>query len=82
MANPTRYADPSDPPFLIIHGDADPVVPIQQSEMLKAELERAGIEVTLRRIPSGNHGRSPAIGREEVFREIVEFLDWSLDVTR
>ncbi|MGD9720381.1 MAG: prolyl oligopeptidase family serine peptidase [Pirellulales bacterium] len=35
------------PPFLIIHGDADPVVPLAQSEKLVAALQQANVPVEL-----------------------------------
>jgi dipeptidyl aminopeptidase/acylaminoacyl peptidase len=35
------------PPFLIIHGDADPVVPLDQSKKLLAALEAAGVPAEL-----------------------------------
>ena len=28
LANPITYIDANDPPFLILHGDADPLVPL------------------------------------------------------
>lgn len=34
QANPITYVDAEDPPFLLIHGDSDPVVPYRQSEVL------------------------------------------------
>jgi len=80
--SPLRYVDPSDPPFLIIHGDADPVVPIQQSEQLVSALERAGVDVTLRIVEGGDHGRSEEYASTEMFDEIVAFLDRSLGVER
>ena len=44
------------PPFLIVHGDADPLVPHHQSELLEAALRQAGIPVKLITIPGGPHG--------------------------
>jgi acetyl esterase/lipase len=35
------------PPFLIIHGDADPLVPLSQSEKLLAALKAAGVQAEL-----------------------------------
>ncbi len=47
---------PDDPPLLLIHGDADPAVPFQQSELMLAALEGQGVETRLIRIPGGGHG--------------------------
>jgi len=35
------------PPFLIIHGDADPLVPLDQSEMLQASLKNCNVQCEL-----------------------------------
>jgi acetyl esterase/lipase len=55
-ANPATYATPDDPPFLIVHGDADLLVPHHQSQLLEAALRRAGVRVRLVTIPGGPHG--------------------------
>ncbi|PYR25958.1 MAG: alpha/beta hydrolase, partial [Acidobacteria bacterium] len=41
---------PDDPPFLLIHGDADKTVPFQQSEIMDAALQKAGVAVKLIRV--------------------------------
>jgi acetyl esterase/lipase len=41
-ASPIHYVTPDDPPFLLIHGDADPVVPIKHSEVMEQALKKAG----------------------------------------
>lgn len=43
------------PPFLIIHGDADPVVPLAQSEKLLAALKGAGVPAELIVKKGGGH---------------------------
>ena len=43
------------PPFLIWHGDADPLVPLQQSEFLVERLKEAGTDVQLHIKPGGGH---------------------------
>ena len=55
-ANPITYVTPDDPPFLIVHGDADLLVPHHQSEILEAALRKAGVRVRLVTIPGGPHG--------------------------
>jgi len=55
-ASPITYVTPDDPPLLLIHGDADPVVPFQQAELMLAALEGQGVETRLIRIPGGGHG--------------------------
>jgi acetyl esterase/lipase len=55
-ASPVNHVTPDDPPFLLIHGDNDRVVPFQQSEILQSALEKAGVAVKLIRVPGGDHG--------------------------
>ena len=43
------------PPFLIFHGDADPMVPLQQSKRLEEALKAAGRSVELIVKPGGAH---------------------------
>ena len=45
-----------DVPFLILHGTADPGVPVDQSERLHAALRAAGVESTLKLLPGAGHG--------------------------
>ena len=82
MANPITYITPDDPPFLIIHGDADPIVPYQQSLMLRDALQQAGVDVTLLTIEGGDHGRTPIFRSPELLDEIAAWLDDKLSVAR
>ena len=41
------HASSDDPPTLIIHGDADHLVPIQQAELILDKLKAAGVETKL-----------------------------------
>ena len=57
-ANPITYVTRDDPPFLIMHGDKDPLVPINQSEILADALRKAGVEVTYKVVEGAGHGFS------------------------
>ncbi len=63
-ANPIAYVNGNEPPFLIVHGDRDPLVPYHQSELLRAALEKAGAPVTFHTVPGGGHGgfTDPKVG--------------------
>ncbi len=50
-----RQVTPQAPPFLLIHGDADQAVPLQQSERLKSELKKNGVPVELIVKVGGGH---------------------------
>jgi dipeptidyl aminopeptidase/acylaminoacyl peptidase len=45
-----------DPPFLMIHGDADRSVPILESESMQQALHSVGVAARLIRVPGGAHG--------------------------
>ena len=55
-ANPVTYVSPDAPPFLIIHGDRDPLVPYHQSTLLVDALKQAGVPVIFRTVEGGGHG--------------------------
>ena len=55
-ANPITYVTPEAPPFLIVHGDRDPLVPYHQSTLLVAALEAAGVPVTFYTVVGAGHG--------------------------
>jgi acetyl esterase/lipase len=54
--NPITYITPDSPPFLIMHGEQDDVVPVGQSELLHRALVEAGLDSTLMIIPGMGHG--------------------------
>jgi len=45
--SPVNHVSSDDPPTLIIHGDADTLVPIQQAELVLDKLKAAGVETKL-----------------------------------
>ncbi len=55
-ASPITYVSKTDPPFMLIHGTSDPVVPFNQSELLAAALKKVGIEALLVPVTDGGHG--------------------------
>jgi acetyl esterase/lipase len=73
-ANPITYATRDDPPFLILHGDQDPVVPAGQSELLHAALKKAGVESELVVIPGAGHG-GKEFNTEANRAKILAFFD-------
>ena len=55
LISPARRVTPQAPPFLLIHGDADAVVPLQQSEVMLAALKKANVPAQLIVKPGGGH---------------------------
>jgi acetyl esterase/lipase len=76
-ANPITYVTKDDPPFLIIHGMLDCLVPYKQSVILDDALRAKGVPSKLVLIPAGQHGGS-AFDAARYEQMIDEFLDANL----
>ncbi|MFG0331864.1 MAG: alpha/beta hydrolase fold domain-containing protein [Maioricimonas sp. JB049] len=55
QASPITYVDADDPPILMLHGTIDEVVPVNQSDLLAAALEDAGVPYIYDRLPGWPH---------------------------
>ncbi|HEY9229061.1 MAG TPA: alpha/beta hydrolase [Gemmatimonadaceae bacterium] len=53
--SPTTYVNAKFPATLIIHGDSDKIVPLQQAQAMDRALAKAGVEHKLEVIPGGGH---------------------------
>lgn len=56
LASPVTHVDRTDPPLLLIHGDQDPQVPINQSHELQGAYRRVGNIAELEVVYGGAHG--------------------------
>ncbi|GAB2667199.1 alpha/beta hydrolase fold domain-containing protein [Nocardia goodfellowii] len=77
-ASPITYARPGVPPTLLLHGTRDHVVAYEQSELLAAKLETAGVQHDLLPIPYGEHAFDLSWGDwgAQLSREVfARFLD-------
>jgi alpha-L-fucosidase 2 len=54
--SPLNFITKSAPPFLLIHGTADRLVPIEQSVMMRDALEKVGDSAQLITVKGGGHG--------------------------
>lgn len=72
-ASPISYVSANNPPFLILHGDKDTTVPINQSELLNAALIGEGVPVTFQVIDGGHGGA--AFETPEVNKTVALFFD-------
>jgi acetyl esterase/lipase len=54
--SPINYVSATSPPFLLIHGTDDTVVPLAQSERFCDKLRAAGVGCELLRVEGGGHG--------------------------
>lgn len=56
LASPVFHIDRADPPVLLIHGDQDPQMPIEQSRELAEACRQAGVSVRFDIVKGGAHG--------------------------
>jgi acetyl esterase/lipase len=74
-ANPITYISGDEPPFLLVHGIDDPIVPFNQSEILASALRSAGVDVTFRPIEGGGHGTGEEFDSPALMDIITKFFD-------
>ncbi|WP_369232720.1 alpha/beta hydrolase fold domain-containing protein [Streptomyces sp. R21] len=76
IASPVTHVRPGStpPPFLLIHGTKDGLVPYSQSEALAQALEGIEAEVTLRAVPDADHIFLGATDVAPIVAESVDFL--------
>ena len=72
--SPARHAVNIKVPVLLLHGSADLVVPISQSEGMERALKDAGKPVRFVSLPDGDHAISRADTRIQVLKELEVFL--------
>ncbi len=68
--SPFYHVSPDDPPTLIIHGDRDFLVPIQQAEIIVEKLKKAGVEAKLV-VKEGQ-----AHGWKDLHKDMATIADW------
>ena len=54
-ASPVTYITPDDPPFLLIHGNHDDVVPYEQSQLMYDRLVQSGVPAQLVIVKNAGH---------------------------
>jgi len=74
LASPVFQIDAHDPPLLLLHGDQDPQMPINQSHELEGAYARAGLDAKLIVVHGAAHGGA-AFYDEERTRLVAAFLD-------
>ena len=71
QGSPITHVTKDDPPFLIMHGDRDRVVPTAQSQLLHDALKAAGVASTLQVVEGAGHG----FGGAEIDKAVQDFFD-------
>jgi len=72
--SPSSYVKPGQPPTFIVHGDADPVVPYQQSVELQHALDKVKVPNGLYTVHGGGHGNFSEEEKPKTMLLSLEFL--------
>ncbi|WP_345262680.1 alpha/beta hydrolase [Nibrella viscosa] len=78
LANPISYVRRGNPPFLLFHGNKDPLVPHCQSEKLFEKLQATSVKSELVIVPEGGHG--PGVLIDAYYNKAIAFLKAQRDV--
>jgi acetyl esterase/lipase len=78
-ASPITHITSDDPPFLLIHGNRDPVIPFEQSQSMYDALQKAGVPAELVVVENADHSLTAPDGSakptlEEIDQLILDFL--------
>ncbi len=79
-ASPIHYVTKNSPPFLMLHGEDDKVVPVSQSRMLHEKLQKAGAKSELIFVPKSGHDLGGVMALAQ-FQKINDFFDQHLKGT-
>ncbi len=74
-ASPITHVSADDPPYLLVHGTLDPVVPFEQSVLMRDALKAANVEVDLVALEGAGHGWpiNSVLG-QQVLARVVPFF--------
>jgi acetyl esterase/lipase len=72
--SPIHYITKNSPPVFIVHGDADPTVPYQQSVDLHKKLLEAGVKTEFITVQGGLHGKFDKEKTSEINKAIMKFI--------
>ncbi|MCP5557613.1 MAG: alpha/beta hydrolase fold domain-containing protein [Verrucomicrobiaceae bacterium] len=78
--NSITYVTPDDPPFLIVHGDKDGTVPINQSQLLFEALTKAKVSAHFHTIHGVGHG-GPGFAGSDINDMVAKFFEVHLKST-
>jgi dipeptidyl aminopeptidase/acylaminoacyl peptidase len=68
--SPINSITSDDPPIFIIHGDADPTVPLQQSQIFIAKVKEVGLPYNFIIKKGGRHSE------DDMMPDVLQFVDW------
>jgi acetyl esterase/lipase len=71
-ASPIHYVSKDDPPFLIVHGEGDRVIPVEQGQRLYEELKKVGVNAIL---------KTPHVGHQAIQMDSLKDAEIFFDAT-
>ncbi|MEJ7839258.1 MAG: prolyl oligopeptidase family serine peptidase, partial [Thermomicrobiales bacterium] len=74
LASPAAHVGATSPPFLLVHGEADGVVPLSQSQILDERLRESGRDSELISVTGAGHDYHDLL-TPEVTNSIASFFD-------
>lgn len=74
LVSPIYYVQADSPPIFIVHGDADPTVPIEHSQRLVAACVEKKVPHTYMVIAQGQHGKFSKEENSQINTRIIQFL--------
>lgn len=72
--SPLFQINKNSPPVFIVHGDADPIIPYQQSVIFYDELLKNGIKTKFITVKNGQHGKFITEDKKYINKELWKFL--------
>lgn len=72
--SPVSYINKTNPPVFIVHGNADPIVPYEQSVKLHRKLDKAGVYNEFITVEGGQHGNFEKEKNSEISKATMVFL--------
>jgi len=73
--SPITHLSKLSPPIISVHGDADPVVPVDHAKNLHKKLDELGAKNRMVIIPGKKHGNFTGEERTYIFEQIWDFLE-------
>lgn len=75
LVSPIYHVTKESPPIFIVHGNADPTVPYQQSVSLHKKLLELGVKTEFITIEGGLHGKFSKEQNDDISKKLMRFLE-------